>query len=390
VDIEALADAILDRAAGKAEDEVDVAIGAYVWGEALIQRLLEALRRRGFRGRIILGGPQVSYAADGLERIYPQATAFVRGYGEDAICTLADDGGRPSIAGVHYAGAPDLAAQAQVDLDTIPSPYLDGLIDLSNQRFARWETQRGCPFRCSFCQHREAGARRKRRELSRTRVMQELELFCQSDVDDIAVLDPIFNIGFLSEPVLEGFAERGFLGRLSLQCRAERLTERFLEAAEALNCRLEFGLQTIRDVEGELIKRRNNIAKVNAGLAEVRRRGINHEVSLIFGLPAQTLASFLETVKWCLDRRVPVIKAFPLMLLRGTELDRERHRWSLRETGGAMPMVIGSDSFDHADWLEMARVAEALRRTEGNHPTSLVELLAIAAGCEIDEGLWLA
>jgi hypothetical protein len=42
----------------------DLGIGAYVWNESYIQRLLPALRAAGYRGRIILGGPQISYQAD--------------------------------------------------------------------------------------------------------------------------------------------------------------------------------------------------------------------------------------------------------------------------------------------------------------------------------------
>lgn len=41
-------------------DTVDIAVGAYVWAEEFLKALLALLRRRGFRDRIILGGPQIS------------------------------------------------------------------------------------------------------------------------------------------------------------------------------------------------------------------------------------------------------------------------------------------------------------------------------------------
>jgi radical SAM superfamily enzyme YgiQ (UPF0313 family) len=43
-------------------------------------------------------------------------------------------------------------------------------LSLEKQRFIRWETQRGCPFRCSFCQHRESGVRLRRRSLALSRI----------------------------------------------------------------------------------------------------------------------------------------------------------------------------------------------------------------------------
>jgi radical SAM superfamily enzyme YgiQ (UPF0313 family) len=380
--------AILEEARATSPADVDVAFGAYVWNEALLQGVLPLLRARGFAGRIVLGGPQISYAGRGLEGIYPQADVFVRGYGEAALCALARDPSNLAIPGVHHAGGEDRCAQAEVRLDDLPSPWLDGLVPARGQPFLRWETKRGCPFRCSFCQHREPGARLRRRSLSATRVTREIDLFCEAGVREIAVLDPIFNQGAEATAVLERFVNRGYRGRLSLQCRAELVDEPFLDAAEQLDVCLEFGLQTIHQSEGDAVLRRNQVARVDAVLAEVGRRRIDHEVSLIFGLPEQTLASFKESVEFCLARRVPRIKAFPLLLLRGTALDDERDRWGFVDAGGAMPMAVESRSFSRADWEIMARISEALRRTEGAHPGTMSELLDRAADSRVDIARW--
>src|SRR5699024_9245528 len=108
----------------------------------------------------------------------------------------------------------------------------------------------------------------------------------------------------------------------------------------------------------------------------------------IFGLPEQTLSSFKDTVQWCLERHVPVIKAFPLMLLRGTELDLQRKKWNLRESVGDMPVVLSSNSFSRSDWQEMAKISEALKRTEGHHPDDIHVLLDIAKDIDIDMSRW--
>jgi radical SAM superfamily enzyme len=164
--------------------------------------------------------------------------------------------------------------------------------------------------------------------------------------------------------------------------------ERFLEVAGQLRTKLEFGLQTIHDHEGSAIHRKNQIARVAQVLGEVRRRGIEHEVTLIFGLPGQSLASFQESVRWCLERRIPVIRAFPLMLLRGTELEQQRDRWNLVDDGSPMAKVIASNTFTTEEWLQMARLAEALGRTEGDHPTTLEPLLDLASKIEPSLARW--
>lgn len=389
-DADKVASDIFDETQDMAPTEVDVAFGAYVWGEKLLQQVLPRLRALGFRGRIILGGPQISYREGGLERIYPDADAFIRGYAEEALAQLATTARRIAIPGVHWAGEPDAREQAEVDLEALPSPWLTETMPLEEQTFVRWETQRGCPFRCTFCQHREPGAQLPKHALDRTRIEAEIDLFCKEGVNDIAVLDPIFNMAPHAVDVLERFAEHGFKGRLSLQCRAELVDEAFLDAASALNVCLEFGLQTIDPEEGRAIGRPNNMERVDAALKEVRSRGIHHEVSLIFGLPLQTLESFERSVAWCLEREVPVIKAFPLLLLRGTQLERDADVWDLEDNAEPeMPLVLGSSSFNVDDWRAMAQISEALLHTEGNHPKDLGELRALAAEQEPDLFRWI-
>lgn len=64
--------------------------------------------------RIILGGPQVSYSGPhvpGLETLYPEADAFVRGYGETALASLAETAGLPPIPGVYHASDEDRCTQ---------------------------------------------------------------------------------------------------------------------------------------------------------------------------------------------------------------------------------------------------------------------------------------
>jgi len=102
------------------------------------------------------------------------------------------------------------------------------------------------------------------------------------------------------------------------------VTSEFLYLVAELNktgmCLLEFGLQSIHPDEQKVIQRPNNMKKINKVIAEVNGMKIPYEVSIIYGLPNQTLNSYLETIEYLNKRNVPVIKAFPLMILRGTEL----------------------------------------------------------------------
>jgi radical SAM superfamily enzyme YgiQ (UPF0313 family) len=261
----------------------------------------------------------------------------------------------------------------------LPSPLLGGIV--APQRFMRWETQRGCPFKCSFCQHRARDDAVL--TFAPRRVLDEVRWLCaqQPTVADVAVVDPTFNRAG-SVTVLHALARHGYHGRIALQCRAEMLTDEFLDAVRALQQGgatpvLEFGLQTIHHEEQRLIGRATNLRRFVERVQQVQRRGIAYEVSLIFGLPTQTLASFRESVHFCRDvLQAPVVRAFQLMLLRGTRLHQAKRALGLVESDEVaeariprqhvdIPHVVQAPSFSRDDWLAMARDAAALEAGGG-------------------------
>lgn len=347
-------------AAVAAGNNAVVAGGAFVWNEPEIQRLLPAIRQNS-RATVVVGGPQVSYTPKhSLEGIYPAADIFVRGHAEDAMVAIATGTHAEGADGVHIAGAIDSGTRAEVDLKRLPSPHLDGTLPVGP--FVRWETQRGCVFACSFCQHRQAGVRLRRHDLGDDRLHREVAAFAEAGVRRIAVLDPTFNTDRKrAVGLLHVMRDARLRAQLSLQCRFELVEDSFLDALSGLDVVLEFGLQTVHSDEGLAVGRPNDLAKVATVIDKLHTRGIPFEISLIYGLPHQTLDSFRRSVDWCLNRGVPRVRAWPLMLLRGTPLDMERARWGYVESAGErIPIVKASSTFTERDHAEMARIAASL------------------------------
>jgi coproporphyrinogen III oxidase-like Fe-S oxidoreductase len=200
-------------------------------------------------------------------------------------------------------------------------------------------------------------------------------------ISDVAVLDPTFNAGPDYLMVLEELATHGFCGKISLQCRAEMVCDEFLDAVHRLNqggahVVLEFGLQTIHKAEQRIIQRPNNLTKVDKVLEACQSMGIYFEISLIYGLPGQTFASFEESLTWCLKRspRPDAVSAFPLMLLRGTPIHDRKEELELVESDSeivnadssslkhrileGIPHVVSSPSFSKSDWFAMAELSK--------------------------------
>ncbi len=354
-------DAILREvieAIDEAGADVLVGIGAFVWCEEEVQLLLRELATRV---DVVVGGPQVSYAAVGaLEPLYPGAAYFVRGQGEAAMVALAMRREGNGEDGLHVAGQEDLGARGDFPLDALPSPHLDGTSPVGP--FVRWETQRGCQFACTFCQHRQPGARLRSTKLGVDRLHREMLAFRDAGTKRIAVLDPIFNSDEARAIRLLG-EMRGvrLAAELSLQCRFELTRVPFLDALQGLDARLEFGLQTIHADEARAVRRPNHMETVANVISTLNERGIPYEVSLIYGLPFQTLERFRASVDWCLSRGVPRVRAWPLMLLRGTSLEAQRRDWGYVESSDSrIPVVVESRWFSREDHAEMGRLAATL------------------------------
>jgi radical SAM superfamily enzyme YgiQ (UPF0313 family) len=365
----------------------DIAVGAYVWNERYVQDIISKLRQYKFMGNIIVGGPQVSYVKDNdtLEAIY-DADVFIRGTAEDALANLYQSEHTPPgepqrIHGVHYRGVPDLAKSTSASLETIASPLLSGII--RPQTFIRWETQRGCAFNCSFCQHKEPdkAVLKNNRYFSKSRVDAEIDwIVANPVVQDIAILDPVFNSGPNYLNILQQLRAGRYQGRIWLQCKADMANNEFLDELTRLKDQgahpvLEFGLQTANKDEMRLINRSNNLNKVTRILEECAARGLDHEVSLIFGLPNQTVSSFQESVAFITQPQfdIPTIHAFPLMLLRGTDLYEQKQKYGLIESNEVIskaidrvqhdiPHVISSHTFTRDDYHQMKEIAESLEK----------------------------
>ena len=262
----------VSEAVSEAGIQVLVGIGAFVWCEPEVQALLRALCPET---DVVLGGSQVSYAGPGrLEQLYPGARYFVRGNGEFAMVSLAAGHAENGMHGLHVAGMADLCTKADFPLDALPSPHLDGTSPIGG--FVRWETQRGCQFACTFCQHKQPGRRLLNANMAMERLRREVVAFRDAGTDKIAVLDPIFNTDDGRAVDLLGcMKETGIGAHISLQCRFELVTDDFLDAVEPLDATLEFGLQTVHGDEARAVGRPNHMDSVERVVKAIKIRSFS-------------------------------------------------------------------------------------------------------------------
>ena len=229
---------------------------------------------------------------------------------------------------------PEQVLSDSVGVEELVSPYLSGVIDVPQRAaMVRMETQRGCRWRCSFCSY--GGMNQGSiRPLPLDRVFGEIRLFADRGVRKLNIIDPEFNGTPHCLSVLREMLKVGLQSRVTAQVRLENLVRtpwgnEFLDLAGQLDFHMECGLQTAVPAESRAVNRCNGVETVARALDELHLRSQSFEVSMIYGLPLQTVESFAVSLEFLRCHGVPAVRCFPLMLHRGTLLSREREKYAL-------------------------------------------------------------
>lgn len=337
----------------------NIAFGTYIWSKNKINPIILVFRENGFKGNIILGGYEITiHKKKELEREYPDCQYFIDGYGEESLLSILNDKKHDL----------DNFISKKVNVDKLKSPYISNIMKIKKgESKVVLETKRGCPFKCSFCRHRDLTTNRVN-ELNLERVKNEIDLFVDKKVKKINIIDPVFNVGKNYISILEYLISKKYKGIISLQVRIDLIKskrgEEFLKLCKQLNVILEIGIQTVHSVELEAINRRDITRKSVEIFKYLNVNSIKFEVSIIYGLPNQTSKSFKETIAFLKENRCKKIEAFPLLLLKGTELydEQEKYRFKLENNGDYnIPHVVSSDSYSKKDYLEMKEISDSLK-----------------------------
>jgi len=338
-----------------------IALSAYIWNEYLTNGIIALLRRLGFLGKVVLGGYQVTYGNRAeLLRRYPDCQVFISGQAEQAFAELTD----------HLDADEPVFVNVPVDFTQLASPYLTGELPVPmGAGMVRLETKRGCPYRCSFCAHRDLATHRVHKH-PLDKVFKELAFLTEHRVQRVNILDPIFNAGKECLDIMQEIVQLRTRSTFTLQSRFENIrgqqVNAFLDLCTQANFHLEFGLQTTDHAVSKKIDRANRMDLVDAAIEQLVEREIPFEVSLIYGLPGQTLESFQRSIDHLLSKGCRDVKAWPLMLLPGTKLYDQKDQWAMREDAMGefrIPVVTESNSYTRPEWEVMDRMAAQLLPT---------------------------
>ena len=333
-------DAVLSRLRSERYDAI--AATNYVWNTRLSNEYLRIAKALQPDAITIQGGPHFQLDEDGVAadylRAHPSIDYYVHGEGETTMAALLEklfgggglDAQEPGVAFLRDDFYVDGGRrERRRDLDTIPSPYLGGWLDpfISNGYAPVIETNRGCPFSCTFCNWGSATVSKVNR-FSLDRVMEELEYIAKHvrDNDNLTVADANFGILKrdleIAEKIESLWHSHGYPAHIQLWY-TKNSSRRTIEIGRILGkkVRLLLAIQSLNEDVLANIKRDNIKLKTYEELTVyARENSLLTASDIIVGLPGEDLASVKSNMETLHRRGVEKVDVFSLMLIPGTEL----------------------------------------------------------------------
>ncbi|MER5676030.1 B12-binding domain-containing radical SAM protein [[Kitasatospora] papulosa] len=311
---------VQEMADGITEPDV-LALSCYVWNFRRQMKVAKILKERYPDMLVVAGGPHVPDRVGDFFTQHPYVDVLAHGEGEVAFrellsARLQDAPAYTGVPGVTVnernvpvAGPPAKRLPRRIET---PSPYLNGVMDgavkTCRERglrfYALWETNRGCPYSCAFCDWGSA-TMSALRMFEEERVQHEIEWFARNDVEDLFICDANFGIMPRDLEIAHALAEARTEAGSPKQIRvnfAKNSNDRVFDISKAWHD-ADLLMGTTLSMQSTDMDVLEAIDRKNIGLDNYRKlqqryavENIHTYTELILGLPLETARTFREGI----------------------------------------------------------------------------------------------
>lgn len=239
-------------------------------------------------------------------------------------------------------------AKSFATLDDIPSPFQDGVVSTPDIGYL---TARGCNQHCTYCSFAALSGHRVafhsvERVLDDLAALEALLHRTPGRHPDIQIFDDTFTLATeRARRICEGIIERGIRLRLACVTRGDRVTRDllrlmrragFIGIAFGLESAVPGVLRTIGKVcapssagDPDFERERQYLDRFRTAVRSAQRCGLDVTVSVIGGLPGETLEDFRATLEFVQSLKVRAYSHNLLNLYPGTPLYEQRREFGL-------------------------------------------------------------
>lgn len=355
-----------------------IGFSCYIWNIEETIEVISMVKKIMPEVKIILGGPEVSYDTEYWMDRLQDVDFIVMGEGEETFHQLLTEIQTTQkyhfVYGLAYRKGSEVVmmpGRPKLDLAQVPSPhrFAEDLPDLS-KRIVYFETSRGCPFSCQFCLSSiEVGVRYFDIEKTKADILYLID----NGAKLIKFVDRTFNIK--RDYAMEMFQflidnHRGcvFQFEITADIMRPEVLDFLAENAPPGVFRFEIGVQSTNDETNELVKRRQNFAKLTRTVQKVKDSGkIDQHLDLIAGLPLEDYDTFRKTFNDVFALRPEELQLGFLKMLRGTGMRIDAHKYNYIYMDHAPYEILGNDILPFSDLVRIKRVEDVLEKYWNAH-----------------------
>ena len=357
----------------------------YLWTIDQNLRISQHIKQHNSQNITIHGGPSAPKYVAACETFLAEKAHVdfvVRGEGEITAVELltfiardwpalsTSDPGLARLQGItfshHEQGATTFVRAPErpraKDVNVFPSPYLNGVFRGygGNIDTAILETNRGCPYGCTFCDWGSATLQAIHK-FDLERVKAEIEWMGKHEVTVVWIADANFGI-FERDVEIAGFIAEtkqkyGYPKEVIVNY-AKNATMRIAEIVRmwrraGLTCSGIISIQTTDEHTLDVIRRSNIKTKRYDELLTVfRDEGLPLGTELIIGLPGSTITSFKRDLQTYFDHDVDVI-AYPTVLLANSPMAEPGYMEKYQVKASEDGTLISTYSYTEDELTEM-------------------------------------
>ena len=358
----------------------------YMWSVDLNMQVSAFVKRDDARNFTIHGGPSTpSYeqaCADFMRRHSSVDVEILEQIERDTEGRISATPALAEVSGLTWRSTPGADGELvrteprtrMREPDHIPSPYAEGVFDPYEGRIeaAIVETNRGCPFQCTFCDWGSATAQKVSR-FEMERVRDEIEWVGRNEVPVIWVADA--NFGMLkrdleiAECIVETKRKYGYPQEVVVNY-TKNANERLAEIIRVFSEGGIIGqgiisIQTSDEQTLDVIKRKNiKTEKYDELIRIFARLGLPLSTDLMIGLPGITPEAFDNDLQRYIDVDVAV-KAYPTQLLPNSPMAHPAYMKTYRIETDDNGFLTSCFSYSEQELRQMKQIYEVYVAADG-------------------------
>ena len=359
----------------------------YVWNWEITNFLAKEVKKLNPNCLIIFGGAQVPDFSKDFFKQHPYADIIVHGEGEivleELLTEFLNNKDYSKIKGLETKDFRNPPQERIDNLDDLPSAYLTNtvweLVDKIDgiRWIAGWETNRGCPYACTFCDWGSATFT-KVRKWEESKIFKEIEWFAENQIPYIDCCDANFGIfqerDFRIAKKLKDVALKTHYPERVRPAWAKNSSEKIIPIAKQLQeggilGAVTLAVQSLDTNTLNIIKRANIKFDAFSELTETfRNNKIPTYTELIMGLPGETLDTFKDGLENIAQTKIDTVFIYNCTILPNAPMNVPEYREKYKIQSVLSPIMLVHSSIHN----------------RGNHQ-EYEEIVTATNTCSLDE-----